>query len=118
MYYFGLHISKLQKENFDEASKRRRVGLTKTTGPTNLRARSVLSTINAGASVNAGTHPDNMSDAGSTNGSIVEFTCKEDVERLLAEKLRTKKNDIKVSFVNGFSNWVVRLSPINIIPKY
>ncbi|KAF3325640.1 kinesin-5 isoform X2 [Carex littledalei] len=87
--------SPLKKENFDEASKRRRVGLTKTTGPANPRARSVLSTINAGAGVNAGAQSDNMSDAASTNGSLIEFTCKEDVERLLAEKLRTKKNDIK-----------------------
>jgi hypothetical protein len=83
----------------DEASKRRRVGLTaKTTGPGNLRARSVLSTINSGASGNTRAHPDNMSDAASTNESVIEFTCKEDVEKLLAEKLRAKKNDFKVLF--------------------
>ncbi|KAJ1698173.1 hypothetical protein LUZ63_006685 [Rhynchospora breviuscula] len=88
--------SPFKKENFDEASKRRRVGMTaKTTGPANQRARAVLSTLNAGASVNSGAHSDNMSDAASTNESLVEFTCKEDVERLLSEKLKIKKNDIK-----------------------
>ncbi|KAJ1701507.1 hypothetical protein LUZ63_001286 [Rhynchospora breviuscula] len=82
------------EENMDEASKRRLTGLTaKTTGPADKRSRSVLSTINGGASLDSGAHPD----AVSTEGNLVGFTCKEDVERLLAEKLRIKKNDIKQS---------------------
>jgi hypothetical protein len=97
----------------DEASKRRRVGLAaKTTGPANVRARSVLTTINAGA------HPDNMSDVASTTESVIEFTCKEDVEKLLAEKLRAKKNDFRV-LIFFFEFFFPKLgSLINRISKY
>ncbi|KAJ3672138.1 hypothetical protein LUZ60_006859 [Juncus effusus] len=74
------------KENLDDTKRRRIGGSSK--APTNPRSRSVLSTVN---SVNG----DNSSDIASVNGGLIEFNSKEDVEMLLAEKLRSKKNDFK-----------------------
>ncbi|XP_010931849.1 kinesin-like protein KIN-14H isoform X2 [Elaeis guineensis] len=91
-----------KKDNLDEApvDKRRKIGVGKMVGPaTNLRARQVLSTVNAGP--NPGGHGDHAagtapsSDAGS-NGGGIEFGSREDVERLLGEKMKGKnKNDYK-----------------------
>lgn len=75
--------------------KRRRITVGKMVGPntTNLRPRQVLSTVNAGPGdpMSAAT-----SDAGSCAGTL-EFSSREDVERLLGEKIKGKfKNDLKV----------------------
>ncbi|WOK96450.1 hypothetical protein Cni_G05157 [Canna indica] len=84
-------------ENLDEAplDKRRKIpALGKMVGPaTNPRAmRQVLSCVNGAPGEQAAAAP--SSDSGSTAG--IEFSSREDVERLLAEKLKGKnKNDYK-----------------------
>ncbi|XP_008778969.2 kinesin-like protein KIN-14H isoform X1 [Phoenix dactylifera] len=91
-----------KKENLDEApvDKRRKIGVGRMVCPaTNPRARQVLSTVNAGP--NPGGHGDHGAGAapssdGGSSGSGVEFTSREDVERLLGEKMKGKnKNDYK-----------------------
>ncbi|KAG1365370.1 kinesin-like protein KIN-14H [Cocos nucifera] len=91
-----------KKDNLDEApvDKRRKIGVGKMVGPaTNPRARQVLSTVNAGP--NPGGHGDHAagtapSSDGGSNGGGVEFGSRDDVERLLGEKMKGKnKNDYK-----------------------
>ncbi|XP_019703067.1 kinesin-like protein KIN-14H isoform X1 [Elaeis guineensis] len=91
-----------KKENLDEApvDKRRKIGIGKMVCPaTNPRARQMLSTVNAGP--NPGGHGDHgtgaapTSDGGSSGGGV-EFASREDVERVLGEKMKGKnKNDYK-----------------------
>ncbi|XP_038973079.1 kinesin-like protein KIN-14H isoform X1 [Phoenix dactylifera] len=91
-----------KKENLDEApvDKRRKIRVGRMVCPaTNPHARQVLSTVNAGP--NPGGHGDHgagaapSSDGGSSGGGV-EFTSREDVERLLGEKMKGKnKNDYK-----------------------
>ena len=76
--------------------------------------RNVLSAINHGGA--NGEPPAAASDGGSeAAGSVVEFSGREDVERLLAEKMKGKsKNDYKVgscdlfgvNFRHGLAGWV------------
>ncbi|RRT48141.1 hypothetical protein B296_00036907 [Ensete ventricosum] len=86
------------KEILDEAplDKRHRFGVMGTmVGPaTNPRTtRPVLSSVNGGP--NSGDQAAAGSDGGSASG--IEFSSREDVERLLAEKMKGKtKNDFKV----------------------
>ncbi|RRT53437.1 hypothetical protein GW17_00015453, partial [Ensete ventricosum] len=87
--------------NVDEASldKRRRVVAAKTGASPNDRARQVLSIVNAGPDPVG--HRDQVAPAeGSDGGNVaaVEFESREDVERLLGEKMKGKnKNDYKVN---------------------
>ncbi|KAJ0961331.1 hypothetical protein J5N97_000636 [Dioscorea zingiberensis] len=92
-----------KKENaLDEAplDKRRKIVVGKMVAPsTNLRGRSVLSAVNAGPNLGHGADRKTAavvgSDGGSSGGGI-EFTSREDVERLLSEKMKGKnKNDYK-----------------------
>lgn len=78
--------------------KRRRIGMGKMVGPTtnSARSRSVLSAVNTAL------HPPGndpaCSDGGSSAGGGMEFSCRDDVERLLNEKMKGKnKTDYKVS---------------------
>ncbi|CAL9185523.1 unnamed protein product [Musa hybrid cultivar] len=80
-----------KKENLDEAplDKRHRFGVMgKMVGPaTDPRTtRSVLSSVNGGT--NSGDQAAAGSDGGSASG--IEFSSREDVERLLAEKMKVK----------------------------
>uniref|UniRef100_A0A6V7QUD3 Kinesin-like protein n=1 Tax=Ananas comosus var. bracteatus TaxID=296719 RepID=A0A6V7QUD3_ANACO len=84
-----------KKENLDElpVDKRRRIAVGKMVGPA--RARSVLSALNAGANHGDSAAAAVSTDAGSSGGRM-EFGSREDVERLLAEKMKGKsKNDYK-----------------------
>ncbi|OAY63642.1 Kinesin-1 [Ananas comosus] len=85
-----------KKENLDEgrADKRRKVAVGKMVGATsNLRSRPVLSVVNAGATAGAG---DPAAADGANGGVGIEFSSREDVERLLNEKMKGKnKNDFK-----------------------
>lgn len=75
--------------------KRRRIVEGKMVGPntTNLRHRQVLSSVNGGP---GDPMPAAMSDAGSSTCTL-EFSSREDAERLLSEKMKGKfKNDLKV----------------------
>ncbi|KAJ0972431.1 hypothetical protein J5N97_020390 [Dioscorea zingiberensis] len=92
-----------KKENaLDEAplDKRRKIVVGKMVAPsTNLRGRSVLSAVNAGPNLGHGADRKTAavvgSDGGSSGGGI-EFTSREDVDRLLSEKMKGKnKNDYK-----------------------
>lgn len=61
--------------------------------------RQVLSSVNAGS--NAGDQSYSGSDAGSTAG--IEFGSREEVERLLGEKMKGKnKNDFKVMLAGSY----------------
>ncbi|XP_020269120.1 kinesin-like protein KIN-14H [Asparagus officinalis] len=99
MYSRGQNIPRAPsttKENLDETpmDKRRRITVGKMVGPntTNLRPRQVLSAVNVGP---ADPTSAANSDAGSTVGGI-EFSSREDVERLLSEKIKGKfKTDLK-----------------------
>ncbi|KAM0932119.1 putative minus-end-directed kinesin ATPase [Dioscorea sansibarensis] len=92
-----------KKENaLDEAplDKRRKIVVGKMVAPsTNLRSRSVLSTVNAGPNLGHGADQKAAAVAGSDGGSSgggIEFNSREDVERLLSEKMKGKnKNDYK-----------------------
>ncbi|WOL03427.1 kinesin-5-like isoform X4 [Canna indica] len=87
-----------RKENLDEAplDKRRRVAVGKPTAPAaNTRARQVLSSVNACSDPVAHGNPVEGSDGASGAGGV-EFSSREDVERLLGEKMKGKnKNDFK-----------------------
>ncbi|XP_072986443.1 kinesin-like protein KIN-14N [Typha latifolia] len=80
-----------RKENLDEApaDKRRKVAVGKMVGAANnIRSRSVLSAVNGGVG-------DPAAAAAAVNQEI-EFNSREDVERLLGEKMKGKnKNDFK-----------------------
>ncbi|XP_073003337.1 kinesin-like protein KIN-14H [Typha latifolia] len=91
-----------KKENLEETpvDKRRRIVAGKMVGPaTNPRARPVLSAINGGPNPGGPTSGDYTRNAASLDGgssSGLEFTSREDVERLLAEKMKGKnKTDYK-----------------------
>ncbi|WOL04543.1 kinesin-5-like [Canna indica] len=95
---FNLYGKWHKKENLDEAApldkQRRLAALEKMESPVaNPRApRQVLSSVNNGP--NHGDQSTAGSDAGSTAG--IEFSSREDVENLLAEKMKGKnKNDYK-----------------------
>lgn len=81
-----------RKEAVDELplDKRRKLGLGKMVGPTN-RSRQALSAINGGpASCGPGEpSPSTGSDGGNSG---VDFSCREDVEQLLAEKMKGKRD--------------------------
>ena len=82
--------------------KRRKIVVGKMVAPsTNLRSRSVLSTVNAGPNLGHGADQKAAAVAGSDGGSSgggIEFNSREDVERLLSEKMKGKnKNDYKVA---------------------
>lgn len=93
-----------KKENLDEATpidKRRVAALGKMVGPNSVPRvpRQVLSSVNAGSTT--GDQNNSGSDAGSTVG--IEFGSREDVERLLCEKMKGKnKNDFKVSLAGSY----------------
>ncbi|XP_072956119.1 kinesin-like protein KIN-14N isoform X2 [Typha angustifolia] len=84
-----------RKENLDEApaDKRRKVAVGKMVGAANnIRSRSVLSAVNGGPNGGVG---DPAAAAAAVNQEI-EFNSREDVERLLGEKMKGKnKNDFK-----------------------
>ncbi|KAJ0972433.1 hypothetical protein J5N97_020392 [Dioscorea zingiberensis] len=92
-----------KKENaLDEAplDKRRKIVVGKMVAPsTNLRGRLVLSAVNAGPNLGHGADRKTAAVAGSDGGSSgggIEFSSREDVERLLNEKMKGKnKNDYK-----------------------
>ncbi|XP_072956118.1 kinesin-like protein KIN-14N isoform X1 [Typha angustifolia] len=85
----------VRKENLDEApaDKRRKVAVGKMVGAANnIRSRSVLSAVNGGPNGGVG---DPAAAAAAVNQEI-EFNSREDVERLLGEKMKGKnKNDFK-----------------------
>ncbi|CAL9116197.1 unnamed protein product [Musa acuminata var. zebrina] len=88
-----------RKENVDEASldKRRRVVAGKTGASPNDRGRQVLSAVNAGPDP-VGNRDQVAPAEGSDGGNVaaIEFESREDVERLLGEKMKGKnKNDYK-----------------------
>ncbi|KAJ6853397.1 kinesin-like protein KIN-14H [Iris pallida] len=84
------------KETVDELplDKRRRIGVGKMVVPSS-RPRQVLSAINGGpASGGLGEPAHSMGSDGASSG--VDFSCREDVERVLAEKMKGKnKMDFK-----------------------
>lgn len=68
----------------------------------NLRSRPVLSVVNAGATAGAG---DPAAADGANGGVGIEFSSREDVERLLNEKMKGKnKNDFKVNIIKSLFN--------------